>query len=83
MSDARKTTKDILAEKIGQNKGSPLFDRGALNDIKKDFEGWKSNTVKENDRNNWLVTPQTILGSEMPRELIYHPKIWGGVIENH
>ena len=73
MSDARKTTKDILAEKIGKNKGKPLFDQGALNDIKKDFEGWKSNTVKENDRNNWLVTPQTILGSQMPRELIYTP----------
>lgn len=73
MSDARKTTKDILKEKIGQNKRKPLFDQGALNDIKKDFEGWKSNTVKENDRNNWLVTPQTILGSEMPRELIYTP----------
>ena len=71
MPDARKTTKDILKEKIGQNKGKSLFDQGALNDIKKDFEGWKSNTVKENDRNNWLVTPQTILGSQMPRELIY------------
>ena len=46
MPDARKTTKDILAEKIGQNKGKPLFDLGALNDIKKEFEGWKNNTVK-------------------------------------
>jgi len=73
MSDARKTTKDILKEKIGQNKGKPLFDQGALNNIKKEFEGWKSSTVKENDRNNWLITPQTILGSEMPRELIYTP----------
>jgi len=73
MSDVRKTTKDILAEKTGQNKRKPLFDKGALKDIKKEFEEWKSKTVKENDRNNWSVTPQTILGSQMPRELIYTP----------
>ncbi|MCL5069784.1 MAG: methylmalonyl-CoA mutase family protein [Actinobacteria bacterium] len=73
MSDVRKTTKDILREKIGQNKRKPLFDKEALSGIKKDFEEWKSGTVKENDRNKWFVTPQTILGSEMPRELIYTP----------
>ncbi len=73
MSDARKTTKDILAEKIGRNKKKPLFDEQTLKDIKKEFEEWKDGTVKENDRNNWCVTPQTILGSQMPRELIYTP----------
>ncbi|MCL5771515.1 MAG: hypothetical protein M1479_04490 [Actinobacteria bacterium] len=45
MSNARKTTKDILKGKIDQNKGKPLFDQGALSDIKKEFEGWKSNIV--------------------------------------
>jgi len=73
MSDVGKTTKEILKAKMSPKGAKPLFDKAALDGIKKEFEEWKSGTVKENDRSNWNVTPQTILGSQLPRELIYTP----------
>ncbi len=73
MIENKKTTKEILKENIGKIKGKPLFDQETLKSIKKEFEKWKDSTVREADRNNWSVTPQTILGSEIPREMIYTP----------
>ncbi len=68
-----KTTKEILAEKLASEERTPLYNPKALEKIKTEFDRWKSTVVREKDRENWNVTPQTILGSEIPRGLIYTP----------
>ncbi|MDD5475635.1 MAG: methylmalonyl-CoA mutase family protein [Syntrophales bacterium] len=71
--DSGKTTKEILKEKLASEKGTPLYNPEALSKMKKDFEVWKNTVVQEKDRQNWYVTPKTILGSNIPRGLLYTP----------
>ncbi|MCX6383687.1 MAG: methylmalonyl-CoA mutase family protein [Actinobacteria bacterium] len=73
MTEDKKTIRGILTEAEAKNKRKPLFNPEAIKDLKKEFNNWKESTVKESDRNNWYVTPQTVLGSEIPREMIYSP----------
>jgi len=71
--DSGKTTKQILKEKMAGKKRTPLYNREALNDLSNEFDRWQNNVVREKDRENWEVTPHTILGSEIPRKLLYTP----------
>ena len=68
-----KTTKQILEEKSVPKERTPLYNPEALKRLKGEFERWKNTDVSEQDRKNWEVTPHTIVGSEIPRELIYTP----------
>jgi len=68
-----KTTREILNEKVREGEHLPLYNPEALKKIKTQFEQWKNTVVREQDRKNWEVTPHTILGSEIPRELLYTP----------
>jgi methylmalonyl-CoA mutase N-terminal domain/subunit len=68
-----KTTRQILEEKTPAGGGVALYDKVALKRIKDDYEHWLKSAVSKEDRCNWQVTPQSILGSEMPRELLYSP----------
>ncbi len=68
-----KTTRQILEEKTPPGEGVALYNRVALKKIKDDYERWIAGSVSEADRQNWQVIPQTLLGSELPRELIYSP----------
>ena len=70
-----KTTKQILEEKLAkvEKKRTPLYNPEALKKIKESFEQWQNTVVPEKDRENWEVTPHTISGSEVPRELLYTP----------
>jgi len=70
--DGEKTTKEILKEKTPKER-LPLYNPEALREIEKKFDTWKNTVVREQDRKNWEVTPYTILGSELPRELLYTP----------
>jgi len=72
MSDSR-TTKEILKEKSVPGERIPLYNPEALKRIEKEFDRWQNTVVREKDRDNWTVIPQTILGSEIPRELLYTP----------
>lgn len=68
-----KTTKEILAEKDSKDGNIPLYNPEAIEKIKKSYDEWKNTTVRERDRENWNVTPRTILGSDISRELLYTP----------
>ncbi len=70
---SEKTTKEILKEKAVPKERIPLYNPEALKKIEKEFNRWKNSVVREQDRENWEVTPHTILGSELPRELLYTP----------
>jgi len=69
----KKTIKEILNENDLKKSKNPLFNPEAIDKLQEEFNDWKEKTVKENDRENYSVTPQTILGSEIPREMIYSP----------
>ena len=71
--NAEKTTKEILEERSAPKESIPLYNPEALKKIAEEFERWKNTEVPEQDRRNWKVTPQTIVGSEIPRELLYTP----------
>jgi len=72
MSDQR-TTREILEERMAPGEPVPLYNPAALEKIKGEFDRWLKSIVTEPDRKNWSVTPHSILGSELSRELIYSP----------
>ncbi len=67
-----KTTKQILEETVPKGK-APLYNPEAIKKLKDEFNRWQSSVVPDRDRKNWMVTPHTIIGSEIPREMIYTP----------
>jgi len=69
----KQTTKEILQEKLVGRKRVPLYNPEALEKLRREFDEWKNTVVREEDRKNWHVTPHTILGSEIPREMLYTP----------
>lgn len=70
---ADKTTKEILEASLKGRKRTPLYNKEALKGIKESFDKWKGEKVRENDRENWEVTPHTIIGSEIEKKMIYTP----------
>ncbi|MBU1208431.1 MAG: methylmalonyl-CoA mutase [Proteobacteria bacterium] len=73
MAEKKKTTKEILREKLPERRRTPLYNPAALKRLRQEFERWRNMTVGEEDRKKWHVTPRTILGSEIPREMLYTP----------
>ncbi|RPJ75336.1 MAG: methylmalonyl-CoA mutase, partial [Alphaproteobacteria bacterium] len=73
MVQNKKTIKETLNENDLKKSKNLLFNPKAIDKLQKEFNDWKENTVNEKDRKNYQVTPQTILGSEIPREMIYSP----------
>jgi methylmalonyl-CoA mutase N-terminal domain/subunit len=68
-----KTTKEILEEKLAGRERVPLYSREALQKLSQEFDQWKNTALREEDRKSWYVTPHTILGSEVPRGMLYTP----------
>ena len=73
MKENEKTTKEILAETVAARVRTPLYNPAALEIMRKQFDDWMHSTVREKDRREWLKTPRTVLGSEIPREMLYTP----------
>jgi methylmalonyl-CoA mutase N-terminal domain/subunit len=68
-----KTTKEILRESSSPEEHIPLYNPEALKRIETELDRWKNTVVREHDRDNWTVTPHTIIGSDIPRDLLYTP----------
>jgi methylmalonyl-CoA mutase N-terminal domain/subunit len=68
-----KTTKQVLEEKLAGSERVPLYNPEVLKKLSQEFDQWKNTAVREEDRKNWNVTPHTILGSEVPRGMLYTP----------
>lgn len=69
----KRTTKEILQTRLADRKRTPLYNPDVLEKLHHEFEQWRNTTVREEDRKNWFVTPHTILGSDIPREMLYTP----------
>jgi methylmalonyl-CoA mutase N-terminal domain/subunit len=72
MGDER-TTKEILGLEQAQDKRISLYNPEALEAIARSLDLWKSLAVQERDRERWAVIPHSILGSEIPRQMVYTP----------
>jgi len=72
MSEER-TTKEILKEGLARRERLPLYNPEVLSKIEQEFDRWKNTVVQEQDRKDWKITPHTILGSEIEREMLYTP----------
>ncbi len=73
----KKTTVNLLRKQIKEDKKSLYNDR-YLKRIEDSIKNWKETIANPEDLENWAVTPETVLGSETPRELIYTPlNVWG------
>ena len=73
MAEKWKTTKEVLQEKLADRKRVSLYDPKALEKLRQEFDQWKNTVVDEKDQEDWHVTPHTILGSDIPREMLYTP----------
>ena len=69
----QKTTKQILEEKLKDRGHTSLYNSEILTDVTMAFERWKNSTIPEKDRTNLYATPHTVLGSRIPRKLLYTP----------
>ena len=73
MAEKMRTTKEILEAALADRKRTPLYHPEVLEKLRSEFEQWRNTTVHEEDREHWQVTPRTILGSDIPREMLYTP----------
>ena len=67
------TTKQILEKKLKEYSHTPLYNPEAIREVNEAFNNWRNASVHENDRRDWYVTSQTVLGSEISRGLLYTP----------
>jgi len=68
-----RTTKEILAERVVKGEHVPLYNPEAIRRMEASFHSWKSSTLDEKHTENWHVVPHTVLGSDIPRQLLYTP----------
>src|SRR4030042_6999446 len=73
MVERNKTTKEMLQTRLAGRMRTPLYNHDILEKLRQVFNQWRAKTVREEDRRNWYATPHTILGSEIPREMLYTP----------
>jgi len=73
MPEGKSTTKEILQAKLADQERTPLYNSEALEKLREEFDQWKNTVVGKQDRENWYATPHTIIGSEIPREMLYTP----------
>jgi len=72
MDSTKPTTKEMLAKAVG-GPATPLYNPAALKKIEADFSAWRNSAVRPADRENWQQTPATVLGSDIPRNMLYTP----------
>ena len=73
MEKQPKSTKEILNRELSRKETVPLYNPEAMAHLKNRFEDWKTRAVRASDRDNWSTTRPTVLGSGMPREMLYTP----------
>ena len=73
MGQSHTRTKQILREKSEGTRRVPLYSEDALAELREQHREWLETTVREKDRTQWAQTPRTVLGSDIPRDMLYTP----------
>ena len=73
MAHNKPTTKEILQGKVAGGERTSLYSPEAIEMLRASFGRWQERTVRLEDRENWRVTPRSVLGSDIPREMLYTP----------
>ena len=73
MTPKKKTTKQVLADAFKDQQRTPLYNPEAINELQQAFDKWQHKDVRPADRENWQSVPQMVLGSGIPRDLLYTP----------
>lgn len=73
MVEKKRTTKEILQAALDDKRRTPLYHPDILKKLRRELHRWRSTVVREEDRKEWHATPHTILGSDIPREMLYTP----------
>ncbi len=68
-----RTTKEILKAQTAGKKKTPLYNPRAMEEIRTRFDKWFQTSVRPADRQQWEKTPRTVLGSDIPRAMLYSP----------
>jgi methylmalonyl-CoA mutase N-terminal domain/subunit len=72
MTVTKKTTKEILRENLRNENPGLLYNAESVKKIKNDYESFKKNYLDKKG-GQWQSVPHTILGSEIPRDMLYAP----------
>lgn len=72
-SEQQPTTLEILQETMKKTEKYQVYDPTYLAKVQEGLKQWKKARVKPQDLANWENIPLTVLGSEIPREMIYTP----------
>jgi len=75
MLEQEKTTKQILEEREEELKREriPLYSPEALKVIEEELGKWKKTRFREDQLRNWELVTSNVLGSEIPKKLLYTP----------
>ena len=73
MKKCTTTTKEMICNGVAKERRIPIFNPEAIATIRRDIEAWKEKKVRQVDRENWHLTPRTVLSSDITRELVYTP----------
>lgn len=68
-----RTTKEILAETAANGEHPRLFNPEALRGMEASLRSWRSSVLDERHSRDFQVIPNTVLGSDIPRQLLYTP----------
>lgn len=68
-----KTTKQMIIEGLKSPRGMPVYNADTINKISREFEEWKNSAVSIENRKHYDITPHLLLGTDLPRGLVYSP----------
>lgn len=68
-----KTTKQMVTEGLRSQRGMPVYNTDTIDRLSREFEEWKNSAVSIEDRKHYDITPHSLLGTDLPRGLVYSP----------
>ena len=71
--NSERTTKEILDQMCSRTERVPLYNPAAIDSIARDLDRWLNLVVNVRDREQFHLTPLSLLGSEIPRAMLYTP----------
>jgi methylmalonyl-CoA mutase N-terminal domain/subunit len=72
-ANSKRTTKGILDQVCSRTERVPLYNPAAIDRIARDLDRWLNVVVDVRDREQSRLTPHSLLGSEVPRSMLYTP----------